>query len=234
MGTILVPDEGDVVPPVGESTLTLPKLTRPDGTTVSSAPQTVSNSAPISASGDAGRDSANAGTYTNDASGNMADAGTTDPVTTGATSTNPELVLRGSNGNSTTQTVSNSAPTSPTVDAGGISTSPANPTGDTSRPDAAHPTNVTSNSTADNTAPTTGGMTLVSSKSTRADGTTTQSAPKSVTQSAPVSAAGGRREDSSYSERADERVAQSGRSKSLLQRSSFFGMRGGSAMIAKR
>jgi hypothetical protein len=33
-GTVLVPDEGDAVPAVNESTLTIPSLTRPDGTSV--------------------------------------------------------------------------------------------------------------------------------------------------------------------------------------------------------
>ena len=50
-GVVLRPDEGDVVQPVNDSTLTLPKLTRPDGTSMNSAPQTISYSAPISASG---------------------------------------------------------------------------------------------------------------------------------------------------------------------------------------
>ncbi|MBC7980663.1 MAG: hypothetical protein H7Y36_08895 [Armatimonadetes bacterium] len=56
-GVILVPDEGDAVPAVNEATLTIPKLTRPDGTKVSTAPQTIRYSVPMSASGDAGRDS---------------------------------------------------------------------------------------------------------------------------------------------------------------------------------
>lgn len=56
-GLILVPDEGDAVPAVSEATLTLPKLTRPDGTKVNKEPQTINYSVPMSASSDAGRDS---------------------------------------------------------------------------------------------------------------------------------------------------------------------------------
>lgn len=56
-GVILVPDEGDIAPPIGESTLTIPQLSRPDGTKVSSGPRTFSVPTPMSASSDAGRDS---------------------------------------------------------------------------------------------------------------------------------------------------------------------------------
>ena len=55
-GVVLVPDEGDVVPPVSEGTLSIPTLLRPDGTTVSSG-QTLTHSVPTSASSDAARDS---------------------------------------------------------------------------------------------------------------------------------------------------------------------------------
>lgn len=78
-GPVLVPDEGDAAPAVNESTLTIPSLKRPDGTKVgvtvpdttdaaapgqegarvSTAPRTITYSVPMSASGDAQRDSHN-------------------------------------------------------------------------------------------------------------------------------------------------------------------------------
>jgi hypothetical protein len=77
-GKVLVPDEGDAVPAVNESTLTIPSLKRPDGTKIgvsapdgtntgkasqddtqaSTAPRTITYSVPMSASGDAQRDAA--------------------------------------------------------------------------------------------------------------------------------------------------------------------------------
>jgi hypothetical protein len=56
-GPVLVPDEGDTAPAINEGTLTLPKLTRPDGTKVNSEPQTIKYTMPMSATGDARRDS---------------------------------------------------------------------------------------------------------------------------------------------------------------------------------
>ncbi len=56
-GPVLVPDEGDASPAINEGTLTLPKLSRPDGTKVNSEPQTLKYTVPISATGDARRDS---------------------------------------------------------------------------------------------------------------------------------------------------------------------------------
>lgn len=56
-GVIAVPDEADSLPAVNEGTLTLPKLSRPDGSKVNSEPQTLKYSVPISATGDARRDS---------------------------------------------------------------------------------------------------------------------------------------------------------------------------------
>jgi hypothetical protein len=56
-GPILVPDEGDAAPAVNEGTLTIPKLSRPDGTKVNAEPQTIKYTVPMSATGDARRDS---------------------------------------------------------------------------------------------------------------------------------------------------------------------------------
>jgi hypothetical protein len=56
-GGILVQDEGDTAPSVNEGTLTIPKLTRPDGTKVNSEPQTIKYTVPMSATSDARRDS---------------------------------------------------------------------------------------------------------------------------------------------------------------------------------
>ena len=53
--SVIVPDEGDSAPAVGDGTLNIPELTRPDGRIVSQAMQVRSN-APVSASGDGGRD----------------------------------------------------------------------------------------------------------------------------------------------------------------------------------
>jgi filamentous hemagglutinin family protein len=55
-GSVIVPDEGDSAPTVGDGTLNIPELTRPDGRIVSQAMQVRSN-APVSASSDGGRDS---------------------------------------------------------------------------------------------------------------------------------------------------------------------------------
>ena len=54
-GVVIVPDEGDSAAGVSEGTLNMPTLTRPDGTVVS-VKQKVSANAPVSASGDIGRD----------------------------------------------------------------------------------------------------------------------------------------------------------------------------------
>lgn len=54
-GVVIVPDEGDSAPTVGDGTLNMPALTRPDGRIVSQAMK-VSSNAPVSASGDGGRD----------------------------------------------------------------------------------------------------------------------------------------------------------------------------------
>ena len=56
-GGVLVQDEGDAAPSVNEGTLTIPKLTRPDGTKVTPEPQTIKYTVPMSATGDARRDS---------------------------------------------------------------------------------------------------------------------------------------------------------------------------------
>jgi hypothetical protein len=57
-GAVLVPDtDGDAAPAINEGTLTLPKLSRPDGTKVNSEPQTIKYTVPMSATGDARRDS---------------------------------------------------------------------------------------------------------------------------------------------------------------------------------
>jgi hypothetical protein len=54
---ILRPNEGDSAPAVGDAVLTLPKLSRPDGTKVNSEPKTLNVTTSMSASSDAGRDS---------------------------------------------------------------------------------------------------------------------------------------------------------------------------------
>jgi hypothetical protein len=59
-GPILVRNEGDGTPAINEGTLTLPKLSRPDGTKVNSEAQTINYTVPMSASGDARRDSSHA------------------------------------------------------------------------------------------------------------------------------------------------------------------------------
>ncbi len=56
-GTEAVTDDGDAAPAINEGTLTLPKLSRPDGTKVNSEPQTIKYTVPMSATGDARRDS---------------------------------------------------------------------------------------------------------------------------------------------------------------------------------
>ncbi len=56
-GVVIVPDEGDSPPTVSQGTLNVPELTRPDGTIVT-VQQKVSANAPVSASGDIGRDAA--------------------------------------------------------------------------------------------------------------------------------------------------------------------------------
>lgn len=54
-GVIIVPDDGDSASSVSQGTVTVPKLTRPDGSVVSDS-QIVTTSAPVSASGDLSRD----------------------------------------------------------------------------------------------------------------------------------------------------------------------------------
>ena len=54
-GVLIVPDEGDSAASVSQGTLVMPMLTRPDGSVVS-AKLKVSANAPVSASGDSGRD----------------------------------------------------------------------------------------------------------------------------------------------------------------------------------
>jgi hypothetical protein len=57
VGSALLRNEGDGAPAINEGTLTLPKLTRPDGTKVYSETQTIKYTVPMSATGDARRDS---------------------------------------------------------------------------------------------------------------------------------------------------------------------------------
>lgn len=77
--------------------------------------------------------------------------------------------------------------------------------------------------------------TLTIPKLTRPDGTKVNSEPQTIKYTVPMSATGDARRDSSHPERIDrKRMAQNTSSKSLLQRSSFFGMRGGNTTIAKR
>ncbi|MEY3896792.1 MAG: hypothetical protein RLZZ214_2312 [Verrucomicrobiota bacterium] len=165
-GDVLIPDEGDIAPPVGDSTLTLPKLSRPDGTKVSSEPQTFNVTTPMSASSDAGRDS-NVGSGVSVASVASVDGGVSvDNPTSGAGTTR-----------------------------GGSSVTP---------------------------------------QSTRVGGTQLISTSRTATYNLPVNASNAAGRDSSYSERAEKRMAQRGAAKSMLQRSSFFGMRGGNTALAKR
>lgn len=57
-GAILDTDtDGDAAPAINEGTLTLPKLSRPDGTKVNSEPQTLKYTVPMNATADARRDS---------------------------------------------------------------------------------------------------------------------------------------------------------------------------------
>ncbi len=73
--------------------------------------------------------------------------------------------------------------------------------------------------------------TLTIPKLTRPDGTKVNAEPQTIRYTVPMSATGDARRDS---ERVDRRMAQNNSSKSLLQRSSFFGMRGGNTTVAKR
>ena len=182
-GVILGPDEGDIAPPVGDSTLAIPKLSRPDGTKVSSEPQTFNYSSPMSASSDAGRDS-NVGNGASVASVASVDRG---------------ISVDGPTRASSESTVANT--TSTTTVAGSARTA-------------------TSAS--------------VIPQSTRVGGTKLVTAPRTAANNIPVSTSNGVRRDSSYSESAEKRVAQRSATKLLLQRSSFFGMRGGNTAIAKR
>jgi hypothetical protein len=205
-GVILVPDEGDAIPAAGDSTLTFPKLSRPDGTNVSSAPQTVSYSVPISASSDAGRDSVDAGRNAVDTSRNTADAGS---YTSGG--------FRGGAGGSPVETGGNPVSVSGTVATGGSTVATVSETG------------------AGNATPVTSGVSVTAQKSARVEaGGRPGTAPQLVTHRVPMSASAGGGRDFSYSAQAAKRAAQNAKSKSLLQRSSFFGMRGGNTSIAKR
>lgn len=180
-GAILGPDEADNAPAVGDSILTLPKLSRPDGTNVNSGPQTVSFSAPISASGDAGRDSI-VSKEISVASTASADRGVSvdSPVvgtTAGGTATESIPVA-------TTARVETSASATP--------------------------------------------------QSTLVGGSRVVTTPRTTAYNIPVSAPNGARRDTAYSESAEKRVTQRSTTKLMLQRSSFFGMRGGNTAVAKR
>lgn len=206
-GVILVPDEGDVIPAVNEATLTLPKLSRPDGASVSSTSQTISYSAPISASSDAGRDSIDAGRNAVATNSNTADAGN---FTSGGG-------FRGSSGSNPVEVVNNP------VEVGNNPVATAN-----------NPVDVGNASNTGSTPPATGGLTGVTQKSVRVESGRPGATPQLVTYRVPVSASAGGNKDSSYSQTAAKRTAQNARAKSMLQRSSFFGMRGGNTSIAKR
>ena len=69
---------------------------------------------------------------------------------------------------------------------------------------------------------------------TRVGGTKLVATPRTAAYSLPVSSSNAARRDSSYSEQAEKRLAQRGAAKLMLQRSSFFGMRGGNTALAKR
>ncbi len=185
-GVVLVPDEGDIAPAINDSTLTLPQLSRPDGTKVSSEPQSFSVTTPMSASSDAGRDS-NVGIGASVAS-----------------------VASVSGGVSVDSPTSVAAPTS-----------------------AGSATPVINETAVANT--TRGGSPVtVTPQSTRVGGTKLVATPRTAAYSLPVSSSNAARRDSSYSEQAEKRLAQRGAAKLMLQRSSFFGMRGGNTALAKR
>lgn len=194
-GKILVPDEGDAAPAVSDSTLSYPALSRPDGTSVNAEVQTVSYSAPVSASGDAGRDSGVVNTAV---------------ASNGATSTGSSFSgSRGAFVTTSTQPVSYSAPKSAPA-----STDKGASVGD--------PVSATS-------------ATLASApRYTRSQGSNASSTSRNVPNYVLVSTSGGVRKDASVTEGTDASVAKYANSKSLLQRSSFFGMRGGSTAISKR
>lgn len=65
-------------------------------------------------------------------------------------------------------------------------------------------------------------------------GTRSTVAPRTLTYSVPMSASSDAGRDAASVRRGSRQMAQSGESSSLLQRSSFFGMRGGSSASAKR
>lgn len=188
-GVILGPDDGDSAPAVGDSTLTLPKLSRPDGTDISSAPQTVSFSAPISASGDAGRDSI-VSKEISVASTASADRGVSVDSPVRASLETPVV------GTTTGVTATESIPVATTAR---VETSAS-----------------------------------ATPQSTLVGGSRVVTTPRTTAYNIPVSAPNAARRDTAYSESAEKRVAQRSTTKLMLQRSSFFGMRGGNSAVAKR
>jgi hypothetical protein len=83
-------------------------------------------------------------------------------------------------------------------------------------------------------APAVGEASLTLPKLTRPNGAKVNKEPQALKYSVPMSASSDAGRDSSGTQRADQRVAQNTNSASMLQRSSFFGMRGGNTTVAKR
>lgn len=73
-GVVIVPDEGDSAPGVNSGILNVPELTRPDGRLVSHGKK-ISANAPVSASGDGGRDAPRTNAEGSAASGGVSAAG---------------------------------------------------------------------------------------------------------------------------------------------------------------
>lgn len=73
-GVVIVPDEGDSAPGVNSGILNVPELTRPDGRLVSHGKK-ISANAPVSASGDGGRDAPRTNAEGSTASGGVSAAG---------------------------------------------------------------------------------------------------------------------------------------------------------------
>jgi len=73
-GVVIVPDEGDSAPAVSDGTLSVPALTSPDGRVVSQGMR-VSANAPVSASGDGGRDATRTNVEGSAASGGVSVSG---------------------------------------------------------------------------------------------------------------------------------------------------------------
>ena len=189
-GSVLDQDEGDTVPAVNESTLTIPSLSRPDGTKVNVSIPEASNTG------------------------------------AGAPDTSQVIGNETGGGVSSQGPISNNAPNGPLLitTQGGAAPAGREPTMPITSFKRPVGTKLGTTSPQSDTA-----------AAGEQNAAQTSTAPRTISYSVPMSASGDAQRDAAARTRvADKRVVAAGRSKAMMSRSSFFGLRGGNTLVANR